>query len=68
MKFSCKDITHLLLDAEERPLGAGERLSVRLHLSVCAACTAFTGQLRLMREALQRWKTDEGDQRDPPGP
>jgi hypothetical protein len=61
VKLTCREATRLLLERENRPLGAVERLRLRLHLSVCVMCTRFTGQVRLMNRAMDRWRryTDE---------
>jgi hypothetical protein len=56
IKLTCREATRLLLERENRPLGASERLRLRLHLSVCEMCTRFTGQVRLMNRAMERWR------------
>lgn len=53
--LNCRDATRLMSDAQERPLGWRERLSLRLHLKVCSACRAFQGQMGTLREALRRY-------------
>lgn len=63
---NCREITTLVLQAEDRSLGAGERLAVRLHMLVCKACPVFGRQLQLMRRASQRWRQyTEGGADDP---
>jgi hypothetical protein len=52
----CRDITRIVLEGEERSLRLGERLVLRLHLTVCDACTRFTHQVRFMRGALGQWR------------
>jgi hypothetical protein len=39
--ISCKDASRLVSQREEGPLSAWQRLVLRLHLSVCAACSRF---------------------------
>jgi len=53
---SCREVTRLLLAGEDRPLTLGERLAVRLHMTICDNCTRVAAQLELMRGALQRWR------------
>lgn len=53
---SCREVTELVLAGEDRRLGLVERLAVRLHLQICAACPKFTRQVALMRKALPRWR------------
>lgn len=55
---SCRDVTRLVLEGEDRQLNLGERLAVRVHMLACAACPRFERQVRLMREATRRWRRD----------
>ena len=55
--LSCKEVTRLLSQAQDRPLALGERVKLRLHLVVCTACTRFERQLAFMRMALARYRT-----------
>jgi hypothetical protein len=62
LKLSCRDVTHLVLQAEDRRLSFADRLRVRLHLLVCRACPRFVRQVRFMRSAMGRWRRyAEGD-------
>jgi len=54
---SCKEATRLLSQAEDRRLSHVERIKLRLHLYACVACSRFSRQLALMREALVRFRT-----------
>nr|WP_295083172.1 zf-HC2 domain-containing protein [uncultured Roseateles sp.] len=54
---NCREITALVLQAEDRQLGLGERLSVRLHMLICKACPRFLQQVKLMRKASARWRS-----------
>ena len=53
---TCRDITRLILQREDRRLGLAERLAVRFHLRICRMCTRFTGQVALMNRAMGQWK------------
>ena len=55
-KLDCRDVTHLVLAAEDRRLTWRERLGVRLHMAICEACPRFARQVSLMRAAVGRWK------------
>ncbi len=55
--LSCKEVSRLLSRGEDRRLALSERVKLRLHLLVCAACARFARQLAFMREALRRYKT-----------
>lgn len=62
LKLDCREVTRLVLEGEDRNLGLGERLRVRLHLAICKACPQFVSQVALMRQAMGRWKGyAEGD-------
>ena len=53
--LSCKEVSRLLSQQEDRRLALPERVKLRLHLHVCAACTRFARHLVFMREALRRY-------------
>jgi hypothetical protein len=56
MKHNCKSVTALVLAGLDRELGFFERLAVRMHMTVCAACPRFLRQVRLMQQAMPRWR------------
>jgi hypothetical protein len=53
---NCRDVTALVLAGLDRELGLLERLAIRVHMRICAACPRFERQVALMREALPRWR------------
>ena len=53
--ISCKDASHLVSLKEDAPLTFWQRITLRLHLSVCAACTRFERQIRFLRTAMQKY-------------
>ena len=55
--LSCKEVTRLLSQGEDRHLAYGERVKLRLHLLACRACSRFSRQLAFMRVALARYRT-----------
>lgn len=60
---NCREVTALVLGGEDRRLGFVERLAVRFHMQICAACPRFERQVALMRRALPRWRAyREGDE------
>ena len=54
--ISCKDASRLVSRREEAPLSAWQRLVLRLHLSVCAACSRFEKQIAFLRNAMQKYR------------
>jgi hypothetical protein len=53
---TCKEVSMLLSQAQERPLGYVERFGVMLHLLVCKGCTNFRAQLEFLRKAMRRYR------------
>ncbi|MFY9512831.1 MAG: zf-HC2 domain-containing protein [Rubrivivax sp.] len=61
--LSCREVTRLVLEGEDRHLRLSERLGVRVHMLVCKACPTVARQMQLMRGAMGRWKDDgNGDE------
>lgn len=56
LRRTCKEVTHLVLQAEDRQLPLADRIAVRLHMAACHACPRFLKQVRLMRSATDRWR------------
>ena len=60
---SCKEASLLLSQAEDRRLSLLEQLKLRLHLSLCDACTRFSKQVAFLRMAMQRYAHDDQSKR-----
>lgn len=60
---SCKEVSELLSQGQDRPLTAAERFGTRLHLLLCEGCRQFARQLDILRSAVRRYV--EGDSRQP---
>lgn len=58
---SCKQVTALVIAREDRALPWRDRLALRLHMAICAACPTFERQVLTMRNAMQQWKNYEAD-------
>lgn len=56
--LKCKEITHLVSEAQDRKLRLSERLELELHLAMCSGCKNFRRQMAFLREACQRYSTD----------
>lgn len=52
---SCREVSELLSQGQDRPLSAMERLRVRVHLPLCEACRNFSRQLAFMRAAVRAY-------------
>ena len=53
--LSCRESTELMSQARERPLTRRERVALRLHWVICAACRRFNRQMDVLREAARRF-------------
>jgi len=40
---------------QDRPLGLGERLGLRLHVLICSACSNYRRQMSVLRAACRRF-------------
>jgi hypothetical protein len=56
IRRTCRDVTRLVLESQDRPLRPMESLSLRLHWMICGGCRRFRSQQQLMRVALDRWR------------
>jgi Putative zinc-finger len=54
---SCRDVSHLLSERQDRELGRFEQWTLAMHLAVCDACTSFEKQMQFLREALRRYRS-----------
>ncbi len=52
---TCKDVHRLVIEGQDRKLSLVERVEVRVHLLMCAACRRFERQMDLLREAMKRY-------------
>jgi hypothetical protein len=51
--LSCKEAARLLSEAQDRPMSAGERWGLRLHLAFCRGCRAYRRQIDFIRQACR---------------
>lgn len=56
--LSCKQASELVSQSLDRPLTMRERLSVRFHLLICAACARFSRQLAYMQATIEKFVLD----------
>ncbi len=59
LKRTCKEITALVIAREDRALPWRDRLALRLHMAICAACPTFERQVLIMRHAMKQWRHTE---------
>ncbi|MBB3117217.1 zf-HC2 domain-containing protein [Pseudoduganella violacea] len=63
LKPTCREVHRLVSEGMDRQLSLVERIRLRLHLSVCDACTRFSGQMSLLRQAMRRFPFDDEEKR-----
>jgi len=56
LMLNCREVTALTLQSLDRSLSWHERLGLRMHMMICAACPKFTRQAEFMRASMKRWK------------
>ena len=67
LRRTCRDVTRLVLEGQDRPLAPLEQVSLRLHWLACDGCRRFRDQQALMRRALGRWRSQAGDDAEDTG-
>ena len=55
-KLTCKEATRLISQAQDRKLTLAQRAALRLHLSLCEACTRFGAHLNTLRSAMRKYR------------
>ncbi len=58
MMLSCKETSRLLSQGEDRKLGFGERVALRVHLAICDGCRNASKQFRFLRIAVKNLSRD----------
>ncbi len=53
--LSCKEVTHLLSEAQDRKLPLTERMPLEIHLAMCKGCRNFKSQMQFLRQACKRY-------------
>jgi Putative zinc-finger len=53
--LTCKEASRLISQRRDRELSVGERLSLRVHLALCAACVRVSAQFDFLHKALARY-------------
>ena len=46
---NCREVSQLVSESLERPLGFRDRWTLRLHLMMCRNCDNFSKQVKLLR-------------------
>lgn len=57
--INCKEASRKLSEAADRKLPLSDRITLRIHLGICDACTNFSKQLEFLRRAMQAYPGPE---------
>jgi hypothetical protein len=52
--LTCRQVSHLVSEEQDRRLGWLERWRLRVHLKVCEGCRHFHDNMQFMRRAIRR--------------
>lgn len=55
MMPDCKETHRLVSEDLDRELSFAERMRMRVHLAMCASCTNFLAQMKLIRAAIREY-------------
>ncbi|QLQ00401.1 zf-HC2 domain-containing protein [Tibeticola sp.] len=55
-KRTCREVVALVVAREDRALPWRERLALRMHMAICAACPRFERQVVTLRRAMGAWR------------
>ena len=53
--INCRQASRKLSEAADRKLPLSDRITLRIHLGICDACTNFSKQLHFLRRAMQSY-------------
>lgn len=53
---TCRELTGILLAAEDRPTTAAEAELIVVHLAICEACVNFRAQVDFLRQVTRAWR------------
>ena len=67
MRLTCREASRLISEGLDRELTLAQRASLKLHLTVCDACTRVKAQFEFMRRALASYSGEgDGSDKKPP--
>lgn len=62
--LNCREVTRLLSESQERTLGVSERVSLKMHLLLCAGCRNFGQQMGSLRQIARAYVQGADQRRD----
>jgi hypothetical protein len=52
---TCKEVSELLSQGQDRPLTGWEKFGTRFHLLLCEGCRRFSDHLDILRTTIRRY-------------
>jgi Putative zinc-finger len=62
LRRTCKEVAHMVVAMQDRPLGLKETAELRLHMAICKACPQFEKQFLTMSSAIKQWRNYTGEE------
>ena len=62
--LSCKEVTRLLSEGQDRKLTLSEKVQLEMHLTICKGCKNYKAQMSFLRTACQRYVKEHSSQQD----
>lgn len=62
--LTCKEITHLLSESQDRKLSISEKVQLEMHLAMCKGCRNFKEQMQFLRDACRKYLARQKDDAD----
>jgi predicted anti-sigma-YlaC factor YlaD len=59
LQLTCKEVSRLISDGQDKDLPPNERARVRLHFVICETCRDVNEQMGFLRRAMARLGRDE---------
>lgn len=66
--LSCKEVTELCSQEQERSLRLGEQLPMGAHLMMCSGCRNFRRQMKTLRQVMRAYADGLAITTDSAGP
>ncbi len=66
LRRTCKEVAHMVVAMQDRPLDLQETAALRLHMAICKACPGFENQFLTMKSAMRQWRNYAGDETSEP--
>ena len=54
--ISCKEVTRLMSEGQERPLTLRERMALKIHTMMCLGCSNYGKQMVFLRKLAKRYR------------